>query len=102
MTNKKIHINVNLDGKILRLKILPEREEIIRRSVKRLNEEIMQFRQNYKVEDPEKILLMVLLKEAGEKEWLLHEKDLFLEKWNETKTEILAELNDGEIIEKEQ
>ncbi len=85
MSEERIKINVNLDGKVFTLKILPEDEETIRQSMKRLNDEIKDFRAKYRFSDEKHLLSLILLKEMAEKEAIKKEMEQFEEK---IKTEI--------------
>ena len=78
---ERIKINVNLDGKVFTLKILPEDEETIRKAVNRLNDEIKSFARKYQFENDKHLFSLILLKEMAEKEALKKEIKDFENNW---------------------
>ena len=60
----KIKIKVNIADRIYPLTIRPEQEEVIRLSVKKIDQMIKQLEQNYAVRDKQDVLAMCSLQYA--------------------------------------
>ena len=65
--NKLITINVIIADRTYRLKISPDDEEVVRKTVKFINEKILEFKNNFAGKDMQDFLAMVVLWLATEK-----------------------------------
>jgi len=74
--NEKLKIKVNIADRVYPLTVKIEEEEGVRKAVKKINELIKKFEQNYSVSDKQDVLAMGALQFASK----LEVKDLYNEK----------------------
>jgi len=97
MTDNLIPINIIIADRTYRLKIEPEDEEMVRKTMKTLNEKIIEFKTNYAGKDMQDYVSMVLLWYATEQEkptleqWLTLESEERLKRIEAQLDKVLAE-----------
>ena len=97
MTDNLIAINIIIADRSYRLKIEPEDEEMVRKTIKTLNEKIIDYKTNFAGKDMQDYVSMVLLWYATEQEkptleqWLTSESEERLNKIEQTLDRILAD-----------
>jgi len=74
--NEKLKIKVNIADRVYPLTVKIEEEEGVRKAVKKINELVKKFEQNYAVRDKQDVLAMSALQFASK----LEVKDLYNEK----------------------
>ncbi|MBA2762775.1 MAG: cell division protein ZapA [Segetibacter sp.] len=80
-----IPVNIGIADRSFRLKILPEDEEIVRKTIKTINEKIIEYKTNFSGKDMQDYVSMVLLWFATEQQKPTPEQTL--------QTESLEKLN---------
>ncbi len=68
MSQQLIPINIIVADRSYRLKIEPEDEEMVRRTIKKLNEKILDYKSNFAGKDMQDYVSMVLLWYATEQQ----------------------------------
>ncbi len=63
-----IPVNIGIADRSFRLKILPEDEEIVRKTIKTINEKIIEYKTNFSGKDMQDYVSMVLLWFATEQQ----------------------------------
>ena len=63
-----IPVNISIADRSFRLKILPEDEEIVRKTIKTINEKIIEYKTNFVRKDMQDYVSMVLLWFATEQQ----------------------------------
>ena len=97
MTDNLIAINIIIADRSYRLKIEPQDEEMVRKTIKTLNEKIIDYKTNFAGKDMQDYVSMVLLWYATEQEkptleqWLSSESEERLNKVESMLDKVLAE-----------
>ena len=97
MTDNLIAINIIIADRSYRLKIEPQDEEMVRKTIKTLNEKIIDYKTNFAGKDMQDYVSMVLLWYATEQEkptleqWLSSESEERLNKVELMLDKVLAE-----------
>jgi cell division protein ZapA len=97
MSDQLIAINIIIADRSYRLKIEPEDEEMVRKTIKTLNEKIIDYKTNFAGKDMQDYVSMVLLWYATEQEkptleqWLTTESEERLNKVESLLDKVLAE-----------
>ncbi len=88
--DNKIKIKVKIADRVYPLTILPEQEEAIRLSVKKIEKMIKQFEENYAVRDKQDVLAMCSLQYATK----LIQKENFNDSKNNDNLKKLSNINE--------